>query len=274
MSPEEEFMNRYTWRLLPLLLAWLAVAPAALAGTLYDHSEELFAARVKQANPADYTFVVMGDSRGDDAVFRKALATAAAYKPLFILHGGDISENGSREELDHFLDVVREEIPNLPLFVVLGNHERDRKLFEEKIGPRNFVIDSQRLNSLVIAVDNADYALKSPALSYLREHLKHKRATAFVAMHVPPKTERWDWHTFSDGGAELVRLIGERKPDMVFFSHVHQYAGGVIAGVPAIITGGAGAPLVGKEKFPGEPLHHLIVVRVRQGKVSAEMVRL
>src|SRR5689334_23988592 len=117
-------------RMMPMVLAiWLSFVPPGLSASLYEQSEELFAARLKQADPADYTFVVLGDSRGNERVFRKSLALAASFKPLFVLHGGDISDNGTRPELDRFLAIVREQLPDIPLFVVVGNHERDKRLF-------------------------------------------------------------------------------------------------------------------------------------------------
>jgi len=45
------------------------------------------------------------------------------------------------------------------------SHE-NRKVFTEKVGPSNFVLDSARLKLKVIAVDNAGYALKTPELHY------------------------------------------------------------------------------------------------------------
>ena len=260
-------------RLLPLLLAaWLACVPAAPGATLFERSQERFALRAKQSDPADYSFVVLGDSRGNDKVFRRTLALAASYKPLFVLHGGDVAENGSREELDRFLAIVAEQLPETPLFVVVGNHERDKRLFAELIGPLNFTIDSARLDLKLVAVDNSGSALKPAALEYLYLQLREKRRTSFVAMHVPPKTPRWEWHTFSEGATELAKLLAGERVAMAFFSHVHQFDQDELAGVPVFITGGAGAPLVSRTRFPGEPLYHLLVVRVRNGRATAQMV--
>lgn len=261
-------------RVLPLLALCLGAVASVDAATLYERSLELFSARAKQYSPDDYRFVVMGDSRDNSLVFRKALTLAAAQNPLFILHGGDLSDNGSRPELAAFLTSLNETVPNLPVFVVVGNHERDRQLFLEMIGPLNFTIDSARLDCKVIAVDNADYGLGKAALNRLGPHLAEKRRTTFVAMHIPPRTASWEWHTFTDGAAELTRLLETYRPDLLFFSHVHQFARGEVAGVPALVSGGAGAPLYGRDKFPGEPVYHIVLVRVRQGRVTTELLPL
>ena len=59
---------------------------------------------------------------------------------------------------------------------------------------------------------------------------------------------------------------------MAFYFHVHLYDRDEIEGVPSIITAGAGAPLV-KDGFPGEPVYHITVGRVKNGAVTTEMVR-
>lgn len=222
-------------------------------------------------SPADFTFVVLGDSRGNDVIFNKALSLTKTYKPLFILHGGDYSDNGSEKETDHFLALVNGSVPDVPFFVVMGNHEK-RKVFAEKIGPSNFSLDSARLKLRVIAVDNASDALKIPELNYLSSQLAVKRENTFVAMHVPPKTKRWNRHTFSDGAAELENALAENGIKVAFYFHVHLYDRDEIKGVPSIIYAGAGAPLV-RFGFPGEPVHHIVVVHVKNGVATTEMVK-
>ena len=257
-----------------LLSATLFIVLAVNAGatTLYQQSLEKLKARVEQASPGDYTFVVLGDSRDDDAVFKKALTLARSFKPLFILHGGDYSGTGSARETDHFLSLVKGSIPDIPIFVVMGNHE-NRKVFADKIGPLDFTLESARLNLKLVVVDNSDYKLKVAEQAYLHNRLAGKRENSFVAMHVPPKTARWNWHTFSEGATELEKLLAENGVKAAFYAHVHLYDRDVISGVPSIITGGAGAPLV-RLLFPGDPVYHIVVVKVKNGKVTTEMVKL
>jgi 3',5'-cyclic AMP phosphodiesterase CpdA len=264
--PKIDKLSRILLTIAALFLVWTANAHAA---SLYERSLEKLQAGIEQVSPTDFTFVVLGDSRGNDGIFKKALALAKTYNPLFILHGGDYSEHGSDKETDHFLALVNDNIPDVPLFVVIGNHEK-RKVFVEKIGPSNFSLDSARLKLRIIALDNASYALKIPELNYLNSQLTAKRENTFVAMHIPPKTERWNWHTFSDGAAELENAIAGVKA--AFYFHVHLYARDEIKGVPSIITAGAGAPLL-KFGFPGEPVDHIVLVRVKNGTVTTEMVK-
>lgn len=251
-----------------LFLAWTVNARAA---TLYERSLEKLRAGIERVSPSEYTFIVLGDSRENDGIFKKTLALAKTYNPLFILHGGDYSNRGSDKETDHFLEMVNGIVPEVPFFVVMGNHE-NRKVFAQKIGPFNFTLDSARLKLKVIALDNANYVLKISELDYLKSQLAAKRENTFVAMHIPPTTERWSWHTFSDGAEELVSTLAENRVTMAFYFHVHLYARDVIKGVPSIITAGAGAPLT-SVGFPGEPVYHIVVGRAKDGTVTAEMVR-
>ena len=86
-----------------LLLVW---TPKGRAANLYEQSWEKLQVEIEHAAPSDFTFVVLGDSRGNEDIFKRALSLAKSYRPLFILHGGDYSNRGSDKETDHFLSLV------------------------------------------------------------------------------------------------------------------------------------------------------------------------
>lgn len=250
------------------VLAWVTAGEAA---TLYEHSLPLLEARGAKTSPRDFTFVVLGDSRGNDAVFRRSLALAATFSPLFVLHGGDVGDAGSAAELERFLALVSQEVPAIPLFVVAGNHERDQKLFRAKIGPLDYTLTVPRLGLKLVVLDNSRYALKPAQLDYLRGELAGNRGTSFVAMHIPPKTARWSGHSFTDGAADLIRIMTDGKVATAFFAHIHLYDEDRLGGVPCIISGGAGAVL-DKARLAGTPVYHIVVVTVKDGVVSSRMV--
>lgn len=234
--------------------------------TLYVESLNTFTRRVATANPDDWRFVFMGDNRGNDKKFKAALQLATGFNPVFIIHGGDIVEQGTAEELEHFMSTLRS-LPGLPpLFVVRGNHEMNAGLFEAIIGPRNFSLDSQRLGLRLVAVDNSDYALQGSELAFLDKMLDMRRQSQFVAMHIPPKTERWSKHSFSKGKDTLGRLMAERKVKLGLFAHIHLFDNDIFNGVPCVISGGAGAQL--SWWYSGSAEYHIVVVEVKKGKVS------
>lgn len=261
-----------------LFVVWLGLCLSGVltavseAATLYDRSLAVLEKQVRNASPRDFTFVVMGDSRGNDPVFTKGLALAASLKPLFIIHSGDFSLNGSESEVDHFLALIRKTVPDIPFFVVRGNHEQQGP-FLQKIGPLDYVIDAAPLGLKVVVVDNSAYSLKAPEWAYLKGQLALKRKLAFVAMHIPPRTSRWNWHTFTDGAEHLTRFLAEENVTAAFYGHIHLYDRDDIDGVTHLITGGAGAPLA-RYSIPGTPSYHIVAVRVKDGSVSYTVLRI
>jgi 3',5'-cyclic-AMP phosphodiesterase len=241
-----------------------------LGETLYERSLALFKAKALKADPGDYAFVVLGDSRHDDVTFRKALRLASFYEPLFILHGGDYSNKGGAEATSGFLFNVKSAVPQVPVFVVMGNHE-NRSVFAREIGPFDFTLKSKRLGLTLVAVDNSEYSLKRRELDYIESELSSAMGLRFVAMHIPPKTERWSWHTFTEGADLLEQIVYTDKVQALFFSHVHLFDQSEFGGVPAFITGGAGAPLT-TFAFPGQAVNHILLVRVKNGKPTYRMV--
>jgi len=270
--------KRYPFRcILFLLFFFLSIVSYAHsdASTLYERSLNKFQDNVKQLSGKDFVFVVLGDSRDNDRIFKKSLVMAATFNPLFILHTGDLSNRGSKKELEHFLEIVQTTIPDIPLFVVAGNHEivkGSKNIFKQIIGPLDYVLDSAKLNIRVIVLDNADYILKPQQLDYLRQQLSSKRSLNFVTIHIPPKTKRWTWHSFKEGSADFMQILSDKKVTMAFCGHIHQFDEDEIKGVKYIITGGAGAPL-NRWFFPGDPVYHIIVVKVKNGTVSYDRVK-
>ncbi|TSK08053.1 MAG: phosphoesterase [Geobacter sp.] len=267
-----KFHSHFSFLILILLLSFGAVS-AAHAETLFQRSSVLMQQLAAKAPPGDYSFVVLGDSRGNEAVFRKALTLAATYRPLFILHGGDYSDKGSEEETRRFLSLVESTVPAIPVFLVFGNHESPA-VFEKLVAPRQYRFGSKRLGLRVLVVDNAGEELKAPELSFLEKELATAPQATFLAMHVPPETSRWRGHTFTDGASALARVIASSGPVQAsFFAHSHVYDRDLFGGKPAFISGGAGAPLAWMSRY-GERVYHIIVVRVKNGRASYQMVPL
>jgi Icc-related predicted phosphoesterase len=228
--------------------------------------------RAAAADPDNWRFVFLGDNRSNDIKFKEILQRARELNPLFILHGGDIVEKGTVDELSHFLNVVQSVKGLPPLFIVRGNHEMNAGLFEKMIGPLNFAIDSQRLGLRLVAVDNSQYVLNGKELAFLASNLDKKRPAQFVSMHIPPKTERWPRHSFETGRSELNSLMVSQNVTMGLFAHIHLFDADVINGIPYVISGGAGSQLAWFG-YSGDAIYHMVIVEVVKGKVSYRVER-
>jgi len=255
---------------------------ASYSSTLYERSLKKLEENLKTATPDDFMFVVMGDSRDNDEIFKKILTAAAKLRPLFILHGGDTVFTGREKKFNHFLDIAESTLPETPIFVVIGNHDltnnvkspHGKQIFQERIGPLNYALDVKKLGMRIVALDNSLYELTPTQLQYLEEQLSSKRKYKFVIMHIPPETQKWQHsHCFTKGADRLKQIMAEKKVSVAFFSHLHLYAQDEVKGVKYIITGGAAAPLHINIPF-GEHSYHFIVVRVKDGKVSTEIIRI
>jgi predicted phosphodiesterase len=280
-----QIFNRYRFValfVLPVIIFSLACPLTSHSLTLHERSLQKLEKNLQTASPDDFIFVVLGDSRDNDELFHKILVEAAKLRPLFILHGGDIVNTGTENKFNHFLDSVESTIPDTPIFVVMGNHElthtmkgdQRKKLFQEKIGPLNYALDTKELGMKVVGLDNSLYELTPTQLKYLEEQMTTARKNKFVIMHAPPETQKWKHtHCFSKGAERLIQIMSEKKVTVAFFGHLHLFAQDEIKGVKYIITGGAATPLHTKVAF-GEAVYHFIVVRVKNGKVSTEVIRI
>ena len=255
-----------------ILLGTVNICIPAEITTLFSESMKTLESRFSTADTNKWCFVFLGDNRGNDRKFKEMLQRAKEVNPLFIMHGGDISERGSALELSHFLDIVKSVKGLPPLVVVRGNHETNSVLFEKMIGPRNFIIDNQKLGLRLVAVDNSDYLLSENELSFLSINLDQKRQNQIVSMHIPPKTDRWPKHSFDKGKSELFKLMTDRNVKMGLFAHIHLFDADVIKEIPYIISGGAGAQLAWFG-YPGDVMYHFVIVEVTKGKVSYRVER-
>jgi hypothetical protein len=74
----------------------------------------------------DFHFTVLGDTRSRHNVHQKIVNQIIGEKPLFVINTGDLVANGDNiTDWEHFFDINKELIKNVPYYTVLGNHERN-----------------------------------------------------------------------------------------------------------------------------------------------------
>lgn len=260
-----------------------AAAPAARQLTIQDKLSTL------KKLPPKFSFAVLGDNRGGDAVYRKIIGLALERKPAFVVNTGDvITEPGSREQWADFWASSKR--VTVPYFLTVGNHDvsaaaaGSEATYRDEVDlPGNELSYSfEAGNSLFIVLDTCikgeERRITGRQIAWLEGVLADaKQKHIFVFLHHP---------VFSGTGAgrhggnnldrypadrdRLHALFREHRVTTVFSGHEHLYLRRIVDGVPYIITGGGGAPLYAKDANGG--FHHFILVTVDGDAVIGEAV--
>ncbi len=236
-----------------------------------------------------FTFIVMGDNRSGDDIYRKIVALAVERKPDFVVNTGDvIATPGNKGEWTRFWAMSRP--ITVPYFLTVGNHDANPRLwysentFKEQVDlPGNELYYSFNAgNSLFVVLDSYqddhERRITGKQLTWLESILLNSdKVHKFVFLHHPLYTDPGKGSHAGDCLDEypkdrdrLEALFVKAKVDAVFAGHEHFYQRKTIDGVTHIITGGGGAPLAGSEEEGG--FHHFVKVTVDGGRVIGEVV--
>jgi len=269
------------------------VAPAAVDTSRLSNAANIAAIESEAALAnGTFSFIVIGDNRSGDAIFSQlvqqmndyAAAQSGAHKPRFVLHTGDIVPSGALSEWDNYAQ-LRAPL-ELPMVYVPGNHEMDSAdgaaNYQGLVGVGNWSFDFG--SSRFIGLDDSSGSFSAESVAFLRQQLglggivQAPPQHAFVLFHMPLAVGRWIVHSVkpdSEGGrgGEVTAAITQGGVAAVFLGHLHLHDEMQIDGVPYIISGGGGAPLVTIPLFPF-PEHGFLVVHVTPLEVSWEWVSL
>ncbi len=203
----------------------------------------------------EFTFVVFGDTRTQHQVHRQVVDAILEQGPDFVLHTGDLVDNGwDAEQWAIFFEIERELMARVPLFPALGNHEADSLLYFDFFHlPGNehwYTFDYGNARFVCLQVDGwADFGPGSEQYAWLEEALAaNTQPWLFVYFHVPPYSSVPP-HSASFAAVEetargaLSPLFEQYGVDVVFNGHAHCYERNEVNGVTYIVTAGGGAPL-------------------------------
>jgi len=236
-----------------------------------------------------FTFVVMGDNRSGDAVYRRIVSMAMERKPDFVVNTGDqIATPGDKEEWAKFREMSKPIM--VPYFLTVGNHDANSKvplserIYKEQVDlPGNELYYSFNTGNCLFIVldsnlDDQEKRITGEQYKWLEGVLtasnrKHK----FVFMHHPLYTDSGKGRhagssldKYPEDRDRLETLFVKNKVDVVFSGHEHMYQRKIVDGITHIITGGGGAPLYANDEDGG--FYHYIVVVVDGDNVRAEVV--
>jgi len=133
----------------------------------------------------EYSFIVMSDthiSDENDAERLAGIKTKLNASDRFIVITGDVTEDGSREQFQFFLDASA--VIGIPCYPVIGNHDiyTDRgKYWKELIGSAVYRIDSS--DTSLFFLDNANGTFGYEQLEWFERELKTAGKNIFVFTH-------------------------------------------------------------------------------------------
>lgn len=270
------------------VLEWKDLSP----GTTYSYRMESGDRRQEgtiTTFPADATseflFAAYGDGRTQDKVHAEICRAIAREHPLFVLHSGDLVENGtSHKQWNTFFETASELLQAAPLYPALGNHERDAPeyfdLFRLPGNERWYSFDAGPVHFIVLD-SNTRYRANEEQKAWLKKDLAESRSPFKIAVYHHP--------AFS---SSIVK-VRQRESDLMYRAwgalfeegglrlaiqgHNHNYQRAEKNGVTYVTSGGGGAPLYPvvaplPETKAHKVDHHFLRFRVSPDRISAEAV--
>ena len=217
------------------------------------------------ASREDFTFAHISDSHishiGENKFvqnFDRGLVRAVAEvnlmspAPDFIIYGGDIAQLGTKEEIDHGLELLSKLKPKV--HYVMGEHDYYLDLgqyWESKLGPQWYSFDHKGVHFIVLnsilthddwtrkwptpmdrmqamaRLDNPDgspFMVGEKQRAWLKQDLeKVSRDTpVIVCSHSPLQKIYKGWNFWTDDAEDVQALLKPFKKVTVVYGHVHQ----------------------------------------------------
>jgi hypothetical protein len=214
--------------------------------------------------PADFQFVVYGDTRTRHDMHRRVIAAVLKHGiPDFVLHTGDLVADGADSaQWPVFFDIERELLRHTAFYPSLGNHERNNRQYYDffNVSTPYYSFDWGQAHFIVLNSDIGNAATSNAAresfwteqVRWLEEDLakSQKADFRFVVAHHPPITAVSRRQGDNREMAALVPLFEKEHLTAGFFGHDHNYQHYLKDGVHYVTTGGGGAPLYDVDKPP------------------------
>lgn len=137
-----------------------------------------------------YSFIVVSDTHitGKNANGLENLSSKFMPDDKFVVITGDITQSGTREELERFLEIAESwRALGIAVFPVIGNHDvyfGNWKEWRDRIGSTRYRVDSD--NTTLIILDSANEFLGRAQLDWFESTLRTSREHCFVFTHANP----------------------------------------------------------------------------------------
>ncbi|MDH3975826.1 MAG: hypothetical protein OEV42_16255 [Deltaproteobacteria bacterium] len=220
----------------------------------------------------NFKFMVFGESRGGENVFKRILGDINYRKPAFAISCGDMVENASAGAYKNFIKDI--ETVTVPFLTVPGSAEVGEgggSLYEDNFGATYYSFDYKKAHFIIL--DNGDGRISEEQFLWLEKDLmQNKAVNTFVFMHLPPFDPR-------PGRPGLMKVAGQNQRlsslfekyhvSIVFTSGIHSYFKEEVKGVTYIVTGGGGSELASTDSF-----YNYLIVEVTGDKVKDKLIKL
>lgn len=225
-----------------------------------------------KATDDNFKFMVFGESRGGENVFKRILGDINYRKPAFVVSCGDMVENASSGAYKDFIKDIG--TVTVPFLTVPGSSEvgeGDRHLYEDNFGATYYSFDYKKAHFIIL--DNGDGRITEEQFLWLENDLmQNKAVNTFIFMHLPPfdpRPGRPQPMKVAVQNQRLSSLFGKYHVSMVFTSGIHSYFKEEIKGVTYIVTGGGGSELASTDSF-----YNYIIVEVTGDKAKDKLIKL
>ncbi len=251
----------------PVMGPELPTATATLTPTLTPSPTETPAG-------AALEFAVAGDSRGNPSVYRALLAAVMESGSEFLVHTGDLVNQGTAEQWAAFEQIMADF--TLPFYPVPGNHDGldgslEGYLASSGAPAAHYSFDYGPVH--LTMADSHNGGIGAGELAWLRDDLSTTgQPIKMVFLHHPPFDPDGTDHTMAYGRKKFMDLMAEQEVDYVFAGHIHAYSRAERDGVTYIITGGAGAPLYGDEH--PQAFYHYLRVLIQDLNVTVQVIKI
>ncbi len=228
----------------------------------------------------NFSFAVFGDNKNSITTFENLIDAVNSDDVMFSVDIGDLVQDGEKEKYRFFINQIKKF--RMPLLTAIGNHElreNGRGLYYDLFG--RFYYSFTVGEAYFIILDDAnEYNIDPWQMDWLKDQLEKAAGYKyrFVFMHVPLFDPRKEGpriaHNLKDMKFtnQLNAILDKYNITMFFSSHIHSFYQGMWNKTPYIITGGAGAELVGTD--PEHDFYHYIKVNVSDARVTYEVKKI
>jgi len=229
-----------------------------------------------------FTFAVIGDTEintsSDNQIFQDAIQDINKQKVPFVIHTGDLTAEGSRDQFRIFDELLEDLIPSV--YLALGNNDihtdKSGYNFELFYDDPYYSFDYEDRHFIILDNASAYYGFDWKQQEWLKEDLiLNDGKKIILVMHRPLNVPNADLvieggNELSDANIQTFLSIIEpyqEKIEQIFTGHIHTYLEYKLGDIPVTVTGGGG----GEPQFEfvkAEP--HYLLVKVYKDEIKIE----